>query len=40
MAKVSYANLKLKTDKTVKAFDFMGQEIEVLQYLPIEDKYD
>lgn len=40
MAKVSYANLKLKTDKAVTCFNFLGQEIEVLQYLPIEDKYD
>ncbi|MBQ7765132.1 hypothetical protein IJ384_07200 [bacterium] len=40
MAKVSYANLKLKTNKTIKCFEFMGQEIEVLQYLPVEDKYD
>lgn len=40
MTKVSYANLKLKTDKTVSCFNFLGQEIEVLQYLPIEDKYD
>ena len=40
MAKVSYANLKLKVNKEVKTFEFMGQEIEVLQYLPIEDKRD
>lgn len=40
MAKVSYANLKLKVNKEVKTFNFMEQEIEVLQYLPIEDKYD
>lgn len=40
MAKVSYANLKLKTDTSVKTFDFQGTEIEVLNYLPIEDKYD
>lgn len=40
MGKVSYANLKLKTDKTMKTFKFMDQEIEVLQYLPIENKYD
>lgn len=39
MAKVSYANLKLKTNTNVKTFDFEGTEIEVLQYLPIEDKY-
>ena len=40
MAKVSYANLKLKVDQHVETFDFGGQSIEVKQYLPIEDKYD
>lgn len=40
MAKVSYANLKLKTVDEVKVFDFNGTKIEVKQYLPIEDKYD
>jgi hypothetical protein len=40
MAKVSYANLKLKVNKEIKTFNFMEQEIEVLQYLPIEDKRD
>ena len=40
MAKVSYANLKLKVDQRTETFDFGGQSIEVKQYLPIEDKYD
>lgn len=40
MAKVSYANLKLKVDNSIKTFDFNGNQIEVLQYLPVEDKYD
>lgn len=40
MAKVSYANLKLKTDTSVREFDFNGTKIEVLNYLPAEDKYD
>ena len=40
MAKVSYANLKLKTNTEVNTFEFQGQTIEVLKYLPIEDKYD
>ena len=40
MAKVSYANLKLNVNKKVKTFNFMEQEIEVLQYLPVEDKRD
>jgi hypothetical protein len=37
--KVSYANLKLKVDESVNTFDFNGQTIEVLKYLPIDDKY-
>ena len=40
MAKVIYASLKLKTDNSVNTFDFQGHEIEVLRYLPVEDKYD
>lgn len=39
MSKVSYANMKLKVDQSVSTFDFNGNEIEVLNYLPIEDKY-
>lgn len=39
MAKISYASLKLKTNTEVKTFDFNGNQIEVLQYLPISDKY-
>ena len=38
--KVSYANLKLKIDTDVNTFDFQGQKVEVLKYLPVEDKYD
>ena len=40
MSKISYANLKLKTDTSVNTFDFEGQTVEVLKYLPAEDKYD
>lgn len=40
MKKVSYANLKLKVDSSVDTFDFCGNQIEVLKYLPMEDKYD
>lgn len=40
MSKVSYANMKLKIDKQVDTFDFGGNKIEVLKYLPVEDKYD
>ena len=39
MAKISYSNLKLKTRTDVKTFDYEGNTIEVLQYLPFEDKY-
>lgn len=39
MAKVSYTNLKLKLNNEVKEIEFNGQKIEVLQYLPIEEKY-
>lgn len=38
--KVSYAKLNLKVNNTVKTFKFMDNEVEVLNYLPIEDKYD
>ena len=38
--KVSYANMKLKVNNSVKTFNFFNQEIEVLQYLPAQDKYD
>lgn len=40
MSKISYANLKLKTNSEIKTFDFNGEKVEVLQYLPISDKYD
>jgi hypothetical protein len=40
MAKVNYTSLKLKTDNSVKTFQFHNVNIDVLQYLPIEDKYD
>ena len=40
MAKISYASLKLKVDKSVATFDFNENKIEVLKYLPIEDKRD
>ena len=38
--KVSYANMKLKVNTEVKTFQFGGQKVEVLQYLPAQDKYD
>lgn len=39
MAKTTYASLKLKTDISVKEIEFNGSKIEVLQYLPVDDKY-
>ena len=39
MANVTYASLKLKNEVKTENFDFEGHKIEVLQYLPIEDKY-
>ena len=42
MAKVSYASLKLKIDSGVNTFQFgdTKTKIEVLRYLPVEDKID
>lgn len=40
MAKVSYANLKLKPDTSISTFTFQDTEIEVLNYLSMDDKYD
>ena len=37
--KVSYANMKLKVKDEVKTFKFQDNDIEMLQYLPSEDKY-
>ena len=37
---ISYANMKLKPVTTTDKFEWNGNEIEVLDYLPIEDKYD
>ena len=38
--KASYANMKLKVNTEVNTFDFCGQKIQVLKYLPAQDKYD
>lgn len=40
MSKITYTSLKLKTKDSVETFDFNNNKIEVLQYLPIEEKYD
>ena len=37
MAKVSFASLKLKTDKSTHIMKFNDAEIEVVNYLPVED---
>lgn len=39
MAKTTYASMKLKVNTETKEIDFNGSKIEVLQYLPIDDKY-
>ena len=38
--KISYANMKLKTKTDVNVFKFGEQQVEVLKYLPAQDKYD
>jgi hypothetical protein len=40
MAKTTYASMKMKVQTNPKEIDFNGNKIEILQYLPIEDKYD
>lgn len=37
---ISYANMKLKPVTTTHDFIFNGNTIKILDYLPIEDKYD
>lgn len=39
MAKISYAGLKLKVNSETKTIDVGENQIEVLQYLPVDDKY-
>lgn len=39
MAKVSYANMKLKMNESVKEVQIGETKIEVKQYLPVEEKY-
>lgn len=38
MAKVSFVSMKLKVDDSVKVIKINEKEVEVKQYLPIEDK--
>lgn len=40
MSKISYANMKLKTKADTVIVKYEDNDIEVLQYLPFEDKYD
>lgn len=40
MTKTTYASMKLKVNTQPKQIKFQDHDIEVLQYLPIEDKYD
>lgn len=40
MGKVSYTNLKLKVNDSIRELDFDGTKIEVKQYLSSENKYD
>ncbi len=40
MENINFSDLGLKLKYDIKSFDFNGKKIEVLQQLPIEDKYD
>jgi len=40
MTAISYANMKLKVDNSTYQFKWNDCDINVLNYLPIEDKYD
>ena len=40
MAKVSYASMKLKMIEDIEKITFNGIDIEILKYLPIEEKYN
>lgn len=40
MSKITFSNLKLKMNNTIKEVDFNGIKIEIFQYLPIENKYN
>ena len=42
MAKIAYTRIKsaCKIDTSVNTFDFEGSTVEVLKYLPVEDKVD
>ena len=37
---ISYANMKLKLVTSTHKMEWKGNTIEILDYLPVEDKYD
>ena len=40
MAKIAYTKLALAPNKNIKSFDYNGQVIEVIQYMPLEKKLE
>ena len=40
MAKIAYTKLALAPNKDIKSFDYNGQVIEVIQYMPLEKKLE
>ena len=38
MAKIAYTKLALAPNKEIKSFDYNGQNIDVIQYMPLEKK--
>ena len=40
MAKIAYTKLALAPNKEIKSFDFNGQTVEVIQYMPLEKKLE
>lgn len=40
MAKITYAKLALTPNKEIKSFEYNGQTVEVIQYMPLEKKLD
>lgn len=40
MTKITYSSLKLKKNADIETFDYLDKKIEVLQYLPFQNKLD
>lgn len=40
MAKIAYTKLALAPNKEIKSFDYNGQNIDVIQYMPLEKKLE